>query len=63
MRRADLAMYESKSKGKGTYSVYEEAGVAVPENPPTLLFEVVRTTTEDELHQATMDLGIGEKAL
>lgn len=29
MRRADLAMYESKSKGKGTYTVYEEARVAV----------------------------------
>jgi diguanylate cyclase (GGDEF)-like protein len=63
MRRADLAMYESKSKGKGTCSVYQEAGVAEPENPPTVLFEVVSTTTEDELHQGTMDLGIGENAL
>jgi hypothetical protein len=43
--------------------VYEEAGVAVPENPPTLLFEVVRTTTEDELHHETTDLGIGETAV
>jgi hypothetical protein len=63
MRRADLAMYESKSKGKGTYSVYGEAGVAVLENPPTVLFEVIRTTTEGELYQGMMDLGRGEDAL
>jgi predicted signal transduction protein with EAL and GGDEF domain len=62
MRRADLAMYESKSKGKGTCSVYQEAGVAEPENPPTVLFEVVSTTTEDELHQGMIDLGIREDA-
>ena len=63
MRRADLAMYESKSIGKGTYSVFQEAGVAIPENPPTILFEVATTTTEDELHHETTDLGIGETAV
>jgi diguanylate cyclase (GGDEF)-like protein len=46
MRRADVAMYESKSKGKGTYSVYEEAGSAVIEHQPTVLYEGTSTTTE-----------------
>ncbi len=63
LRRADLAMYESKSRGKGTYSVYEEGVIAVPQIPPTLLFEVVTTTTVDELRQEPIDLGIGETAV
>jgi predicted signal transduction protein with EAL and GGDEF domain len=46
MRRADVAMYESKSKGKGTCSVYEEAGSAVVEHQPTVLYEGTSTTTE-----------------
>ena len=63
MRRADLAMYESKSRGKGTFSVYDDGGIAAAENLPTLLFEVVRTATESDLHEETMNLGIGETAV
>ena len=63
MRRADLAMYESKSRGKGTFSVYDDGGVVAAENLPTLLFEVVGTATDNDLHEETMNVGIGETAV
>jgi diguanylate cyclase (GGDEF)-like protein len=51
MRQADQAMYESKARGKGAYSVYEQGEIAEAENRPTVLFDVVPTTTDDDLHQ------------
>ena len=63
MRQADLAMYESKSRGKGIFSVYDDGGIAAAENLPTLLFEVVGTATDNDLHEETMNVGIGETAV
>jgi diguanylate cyclase (GGDEF)-like protein len=62
MRRADLAMYQSKSRGKGTFSVYDDGGISAAEVPATVLFEVVETTTEDKLGDERVDLGSGGTA-